>query len=279
MHYALDAHDHKTLVPVGDTPSAQDKSFGFSSSNIKEWVEEKLDEAAFNGAEFHRPEILTIGVDDLRRADAAESVAKILGTVKGRSAGGISPIIVPNTFSFNDMDAFIAGCDLVPDLKLLYRTGASFVSARLGIERKPPISAAELFGTAKAESRGGLVIIGSYVPRTTAQREYLLEHCKGHIRHFELDVESLLTGGNEALIRRTAAEVDEVIRSGVDAVVSTSRRLITGKSADESLRMGGIVNHVLVSIGREVTVRPKYVIAKVRAVIRAQCYIGLTKNL
>lgn len=269
VHYALDAHDHKTLVPVGDTPSAQDKSFGFSSSNIKEWIQEKSDSAAQQDSQSHRPEILTISVDHLRSADAAESVAKTLESIKGRSAGNFPPIVVPNTFSFNDMDAFITGCELVPHLSLLYRTGASFVSARLGIERKPPISTTELFGTATSESRGGLIIIGSYVPRTTAQREYLLKHCKDHIRHFELDVESLLTDDNDALIQETAAKVDEILRSGLDAVVSTSRRVVTGKTAEESLRMGSIVNHVLVSIVKVVKIRPKYVIAKVRKTTHA----------
>ena len=270
VHYALDAHDQKSLIPVGDTPSAQDKGFGYRSSNMKEWVLEKFDATVTKGCVNVQPEVLTIGVDVLRRADAVERVAQILKEIKDRSKGNVPPVIVPNTFSFDDMAAVVAGCNLVPDMRLLYRTGASFVSARLNIERRPPIGPSELFGTSKPESGsrrvGGLIIIGSYVPRTTAQREYLVEHCKDHVEHFELDVEGLLVSKdeNKALIQKTAEDVSKVLQSGVDAVVSTSRRLITSENPGESLRMGSIVNDVLVNVTREITTRPKYVIAKVR---------------
>ena len=52
--------------------------------------------------------------------------------------------------------------------------------------------------------------------------------------------------------------------NGKDAVVSTSRRLITSDNAEENLRMGNIVSIVLRTVARLVKVRPKYVVAKVR---------------
>lgn len=51
--------------------------------------------------------------------------------------------------------------------RLLCRTAASFVSARIGIKQKAPISANEL--GINIQKSGGLIIVGSYVPKSTKQ--------------------------------------------------------------------------------------------------------------
>ena len=51
--------------------------------------------------------------------------------------------------------------------RFLCRTAASFVSARIGIISRPPVSAKE-FGVHRG-STGGLIVVGSYVPKTTKQ--------------------------------------------------------------------------------------------------------------
>jgi hypothetical protein len=51
--------------------------------------------------------------------------------------------------------------------RFLCRTAASFVSARIGIISKPPVLPKDL-GIAR-ERNGGLIIVGSYVPKTTKQ--------------------------------------------------------------------------------------------------------------
>lgn len=263
VHYALDAHDGVTLVPVGDTPSAADKGFGFKSSNLKDWIEEKYEWKDV-------PEVVSISVEELREGGAPEKISARLKAIK-RTKDGRPPIIIPNTFTSSDMEVFVAGIGLAPDVRLLYRTGASFVSARLGIAKIAPVPPEKLFGPTKPETDsapGGLTVIGSYISRTTAQREYLLEHCNSHIVHLELDVAQLL-GQNDSnqdpwdLINWTARTVDQVLEKGMDAVVSTSRKLITNDDGKESLLLGSIVTSVLVNIVKAISVRPKYVIAKV----------------
>ena len=51
----------------------------------------------------------------------------------------------------------------------LCRTAASFVSSRIGIIPKSPILSKDL-GINK-DQKGGLVVVGSYVPKTTKQVE------------------------------------------------------------------------------------------------------------
>ncbi len=271
VHYALDAHDGVTLVPVGETPSAADKGFGFSASNLREWVREKYD-GVDDDDDDDVPEVISVSVEELREGDAAvEKIAARLKGIKRRQGGGKAPIVVPNTFAPCDMDVFVQAVGMASDVKLLYRTGASFVSARLGIGKLDSVSPEKLFGPKELETGGapgGLTVIGSYVPRTTAQREYLLEHCNSHIVHLELDVAQLL-GKNDTnrdhwdLIKWTARTVDQVLEKGMDAVVSTSRELITNDDGKESLLLGSIVTSVLVNIVKAISVRPKYVIAKV----------------
>lgn len=53
--------------------------------------------------------------------------------------------------------------------RFLCRTAASFVSARIGIIPKAPIFPKDL-GINK-ERNGGLIVVGSYVPKTTKQVE------------------------------------------------------------------------------------------------------------
>ena len=218
VHYALDANDHETLVPVGETPSAADKGFGFKSSNLKEWIAEMYEHKDV-------PEVITISVEELRAKNGPQKIAARLKAIKSE---GKPPIIVPNTFAPSDTEAFVAAIALAPEIKLLYRTGASFVSTRLGIEEIPPVPPSQLFKSSTAEGGvGSLIVIGSYIQRTTAQCEYLLEHCNSHVVHFELDVEQLLVSSQDHhdLIQWVAKNVDGVLSAGMDMVVSTSRKL------------------------------------------------------
>lgn len=54
-------------------------------------------------------------------------------------------------------------------MRFLCRTAASFVSSRVGIIPKAPILPKDL-GINK-ERNGGLIVVGSYVPKTTKQVE------------------------------------------------------------------------------------------------------------
>lgn len=58
--------------------------------------------------------------------------------------------------------------------RFLCRTAASFVSARIGIIPKAPISPNDL-GIDKGRS-GGLIIVGSYVPKTTKQVSVIFKY-------------------------------------------------------------------------------------------------------
>lgn len=149
--------------------------------------------------------------------------------------------------------------------RVLYRTGAAFVSARLGISPIPPITAQQL-STSFTADRGGLIIAGSYVPKTTAQLAILRERSGSDLAVVELDVEKLLrheSNQNEEDILATALEkAESEVSNGQDVLLMTSRKLITGANERESLDIGTIVARSLVLFLQRFSVRPRYVIAK-----------------
>jgi Nucleotide-binding C-terminal domain len=116
-------------------------------------------------------------------------------------------------------------------------------------------------------SPGGLVIAGSYVPKTTAQLEALIDGRGTKLQTITLDVENLLQGPEiaDGTIRAAANQAGELITKGEDVLVMTSRKLVTGGDELSSLKIGGVVAASLVSFLRLLDPRPRYIIAKVRS--------------
>ena len=109
--------------------------------------------------------------------------------------------------------------------RFLYRTSASFVRVRAGIENKPLLKAAEILSDS---ANGGLTVIGSYVPRSTRQLENLL--ASSNIVASELRVEKILdsqTRDNE--IREIIEKANTTIEEKKDAVIYTSRNLASSQ--------------------------------------------------
>lgn len=152
--------------------------------------------------------------------------------------------------------------------RLLFRTGAAFVSTRLGIDGIPPISAHELGIDRSLNKHGGLIIAGSYVPKTTAQLKVLVEKRGEELKIVVMDVERLLASGEgaENMIEEALQVAENELVNGEDVLVMTSRKLITGSDDKESLNIGGTVGRALLDLVEKLKVRPRYVIAKVSVV-------------
>jgi uncharacterized protein YgbK (DUF1537 family) len=136
------------------------------------------------------------------------------------------------------------------------------VSSRLGIAPIPPKTSEQL---KLNPSVGGLIIAGSYVPKTTAQLKILREKSGDKLTVIELQVEQLLESPEAAdrIIEEAKEQAAQEIEKGQDVLVMTSRGLITGKDGKESLNIGSIVAKALVSFLTGLRSRPRYVIAKV----------------
>ncbi|RVW52705.1 D-tagatose-1,6-bisphosphate aldolase subunit GatY [Vitis vinifera] len=255
IHYVADSD---RLVPAGDTEFAKDASFGYKSSNLREWVEEKTI------GRIPASSVTSISIQLLRKGGPDAVCMHLCSLQKGSTC-------IVNAASERDMAVFAAGMIQAKSLALaerkgkhfLCRTAASFVSARIGIIPKAPILPKDL-GINK-ERNGGLIVVGSYVPKTTKQVEELKLQCGQILRSIEISVDKLAMKSSEEReeeISRAAEMADVFLRASKDTLIMTSRELITGKSPSESLEINFKVSSALVEIVRRITTRPRYILAK-----------------
>ncbi|XP_057791465.1 uncharacterized protein LOC131008563 isoform X1 [Salvia miltiorrhiza] len=249
VHYVADAD---SLIPAGETEFAKDASFGYRSSNLREWVEEKT------GGRITASSVASISIQLLREG-GPRAVCEHLCSLKKGS------ICIVNAASERDMAVFAAGM-IEAEIKgksFLCRTAASFVSTRVGIKPKAPVLPHDLM--LSRERIGGLIVVGSYVPKTTKQVAELLVQ-RGHaMKRIEVSVNKIAENSieeREQEINQAADMADVYLKSGKDTLILTSRKLVVGKTASESLEINCKVSSALVEIVRRITSRPRYILAK-----------------
>ncbi|EYU40112.1 hypothetical protein MIMGU_mgv1a000277mg [Erythranthe guttata] len=249
VHYVADSD---RLIPAGETEFAKDASFGYKSSNLREWVEEKT------GGRIPASSVASISIQLLRKGGPEAVCERLCSLKKGSTC-------IVNAASDRDMAVFAAGM-IKAEMKgksFLCRTAASFVSARIGIIPKAPLLPTDL-GISSYKT-GGLIVVGSYVPKTTKQVDELLLQ-RGHaLKRIEVSVDKIAMKSieeREEEIAQTAETADVYLRSGRDTLVMTSRLLVVGKNASHSLEINGKVSSALVEIVRRITTKPRYILAK-----------------
>lgn len=254
VHYVS---EKGVMVPASSTPFAKDATFGYKSSNLRDYVFEKA------GGKFTEKNLFSITLEDIRVGGPEKVTERLLEVPRGS-------VVIVNSAAESDMAIFALGAIGAEQKgkKYLYRTGAAFVSSRLGIAGKAPMSAQELeldYHSGSNSQTGGLIIAGSYVPKTTAQLASLREKRGQKLFVIELDVGKLIKSdaAAEDVIVNAITQASEKLRGGMDVLVMTSRALITGADAISSLQIGSVVAAALVKILRGIEVRPRYVIAKV----------------
>ena len=142
--------------------------------------------------------------------------------------------------------------------RLIYRTAASFAGIRGGISIRPALDPADM--PPKSEY-GGLVVVGSYVQKTTEQLAVLLE--SGLVDGVALSVEELLAATDSAALVATLIDkLTKILESGRHAALHTSRELVVGENNDSSLAIGRRVSQCLVDITRGLPLAPRFIIAK-----------------
>jgi uncharacterized protein YgbK (DUF1537 family) len=230
------------LVPAGQTEFASDHSFGYRSSDLKAWVEEKT------GGRIRASEVLSVSLADLREGGPERVLERL------EEASGGRPVMI-NAASYADLEVFVLGLLAAEEegKRFLYRTGPSFVRTRGGITEPKILGAEDLYRKRSKEGHG-LVLVGSYVPTTTRQLEGAL--ALDGIRGVEMSVPRLLEpGSREDELGRVAEEVNGSLASS-EVVVYTSRELVTaGKAGSAGLsnfEIGAAVSGALVEVMRRV---------------------------
>ncbi len=241
-HYVQEGDE---LIPVGETPFAQDKSFGFASSNLKDWVAEKTD------GQVKAKDVVSLSLSDLRQKGAA-FVSETLNSCSPNAT------CIVNAAHRYDLEAFALGL-LNTSVPVICRTAASIVPVVAGLAPQPLLTEEQLLRD--SASTGGLIVVGSYVPKSTAQLEHLLQHTAA--QSIKLDVNEVLEYADpEELAQEIARQVDQFLTDKQDTVLYTSRDLVSGQDKEESLKIGQQVSAFLTDVIRRLNVAPCYLLAK-----------------
>ena len=250
VHYVREGD---LLVPAGRTEFARDATFGYRSSNLREWVEEKT------GGRYPAAQVVSIPLELLRRRDV-RAVADILASV-----AGFNKVIV-NAVDYTDLRVFLVGLAeaLARGKRFLFRTAASFVQVLGGITPRPLLTGADLYPAGNGRAPG-LVIAGSHVRKTTAQLESLRALPNlAWVEYVVARAES--ETGAAAESRRVTEEVDEAFRRGQDVCVYTSRKYYRydrqAAMSEQNLVFSTRVSQGLVLVVQGLRARPGFLVAK-----------------
>jgi uncharacterized protein YgbK (DUF1537 family) len=233
------------LIPVGETEFAQDPAFGYTASNLRDFVADKS-----LGA-ISRDDVASISLADIRLGGPSR-IRELLAD----AAGG--QWVVVNATEYSDLEAVACGVLLAERAgkSFLFRTGPSFVRALSGLGPRAPLRGREIWPSAR-RSAHGLVVAGSYTDRTNRQLD-ALPH--GAIARIELDVPSVLDGSRD-VAAETARQVAAALGRS-DVLLYTSRAASAGSGGADSLAIGRNVSAALSRAVRALAAEPAWIIAK-----------------
>jgi uncharacterized protein YgbK (DUF1537 family) len=234
------------MVMAGDTEFAKDPNFGYTKSNLREWVEEKTK------GRWKARDVLSVSLETIRMRGQA-GVQEVLM----QASGGV-PVIL-NAAAYEDIETAVPAIAAAEKAgrKFIYRCAACFVKVRGGFLDRPLLTAGEL----GLKTGPGLVVVGSYVGKTSRQLDRLL--AAGRCEALELNVNRLAESGEElrAEVSRVAGLADAALAADKTAVVYTSRAVRKAEGR-EFLDFGSKVMMALCDTVKALNARPSFVIAK-----------------
>jgi uncharacterized protein YgbK (DUF1537 family) len=235
--------------PVHTTPFAADRLFGFSTSHLPAWVEQK------SGGRIPAAAVQRISLAEL---DAAAAGAAGLAALTDRLAGfSGNPVVVVDAERPEQLAALGAAVRAVGGpgaaarwgcpRRLLFQSAASLLNGLVPLPPQP-LDSAGLAALRRRDAAAGplpgLVLVGSHVPLADAQLAELLQEqgCAG----LELPVAKLarvLEGPEPALLLASLEgtwleQLRTVLAAGRTPVLFTSRGEIHCRSTAERRRLG-----------------------------------------
>jgi uncharacterized protein YgbK (DUF1537 family) len=236
-------------VPVGASEFARDATFGYTSSNLREFVAEKSDGA------ITADQVGSISLTDIREG-GPDRVAEILGAVTGGA------FVVVNATDYADLEIVVLGALQAQELgkSFGYRCGPSFMRAVAGLEPRGPLTAAQIWPNGHPGGHG-LVVVGSHVGLTS--RQVAKAQQRGGLAESELDVATLLDPDRrDAHVAEVGRQVVEGLATS-DVLLFTSRKLLRGGGADDSLAISRTVSTAVVEVVQAArAAHPAWVVAK-----------------
>ncbi len=238
------------LVPAGETEFAKDKTFGYTASDIKDYIEEKT------GGEFKAMDVTSISLEDIRSLNIDKIVDQLMQVCDFNK-------IVVNAIDYVDVKIFCVALyrAMAKGKHFMFRTAAAIVKEIGGISAQPLLTREQMI--TKETRNGGVIVVGSHTEKTTRQLEEL-KKVPG-IVSIEFDSDLVLDDAKFAEeTKRVRKLIGETIAGGKTAVAYTRRKLlvIENDTKEEALVRSVKISDAVQSLVGELTVEPSFVIAK-----------------
>lgn len=238
------------LIPVGETEFAKDRAFGFQASHLGEWIEEKTK------GTYKKDDVTYITIDEIRALNMNAITDKLMAV---KHFGKV----VVNAIDEDDVVVFTIALirALNKGKRFLFRTAATFTKVIGNVRSRPLLTKEELLRDGC--NNGGFIVIGSYVKKTTEQLKELKTLDQLHFIEFDCHL-VLEETRFEKEMERVLNEAENMLKRGVTTVIYTRReRLDLGEGKEEEqLKLSVKISDALTRFVRDLTVRPKYIIAK-----------------
>ncbi len=248
IHYA---QDENKLVPVGKTEFAKDRTFGYRSSDLTEWCEEKT-----NG-QYRADKVTAVTLEELRSCNIKKITEKLLQICNFNK-------VIVNAIDYEDIAVFLNAYfnALETGKEYLFRSAASLVKALGGISSRPLLNCKkELANTSKS---GGIIIVGSHVQKTTDQLEYL-KNGNLPLEFIQYNQHRVLEeNGLQKETESVAAEAEKLVKEGRTVVVYTRRERLDLDTDDpeKQLEVSTKISEAIVQVIAKLQVQPHFLIAK-----------------
>jgi uncharacterized protein YgbK (DUF1537 family) len=247
IHYVAEG---EYLTPAGETEFANDKTFGYTSSHLGQWIEEK------SSGKYKKENTVYISLEDIRNLNIEGITNQLL------QVNNFGKVVV-NALEYNDLKVFCTALYRVirGGKQFLFRTAAAFVKVFGGVKDKGLLRREDLI---KIDSKkGGIIIAASHTKRTTEQLAEL-RSC-GFVTLIEFNQHLVL---NPPLLEREVTRVVEkceaYISQGKTVVVYTKRERIDLNAVDkeEELKLSVRISDSVTSIVEKLSVSPNFILAK-----------------
>ncbi len=242
IHYLKDGDQ---LIPVAETEFAHDNVFGYSQSDLTEYIIEKTKENIL------RDSIVSISIDDLRK-NPVNTICDKINQVRQ------AKYIIVNALDYYDLRKFaLSLLNLFTDAEncLVIRTSSSLPKAISGIQDKPLLTGTDLL----TKNGAGIFMVGSHVKKTTLQLEKLLLH--KNTKGVEINILEILDNP-ELTLNKTVDNIKSVVNSGLTPVLYTSREEIRTNDKNERLETGKKISAFIVNIVKNLPFNPSFIVAK-----------------
>lgn len=238
------------LIPAAETEFAKDKTFGYTKSNLKEYVEEKT-----KGV-YKADHVTAISLEDIHAMNIDKIEEQLM------AVSDFNKIIV-NAVGYEDIKVFCIALyrAMAKGKVFMFRTAAAIVKVMGGVTDQPLLTREQM--VVKESPNGGIIIVGSHTDKTTKQVELLKENKNIEFVEFHASLvkqEELF----EAEINRCLKLEEEYIKEGKTVCVYTTRTLITADTGDkeDDLRLSVKISEAVASLVGRLSVVPGFVIAK-----------------